>query len=107
METVNIHEAKTHLSRLVERAARGEPLIIAKAGKPMVKVVPLDTPEPKPKRWVGFMKRDIAVPEDFDTMFADEIEAMFKGRQGDCCSTRVCCCGPPTIRSTCLGPRVV
>jgi prevent-host-death family protein len=44
MLTVNIHEAKTHLSRLLDRAARGEPVIIAKAGKPLVKVVPLETP---------------------------------------------------------------
>lgn len=81
METVNIHEAKTHLSRLVERAAQGESFIIAKAGKPMVKVVPLDTAEPKPKRRIGFMKRELAVPDDFDTMFADEIEALFEGRE--------------------------
>ncbi len=46
MRTVNIHEAKTHLSRLVDRAAKGEPFIIAKAGKPLVKVVPLDAPLP-------------------------------------------------------------
>ena len=52
METINIHEAKTHLSRLVEKAAKGEPFIIAKAGKPMVKVVPLE--EEKPKR-IGFL----------------------------------------------------
>ena len=44
MRTVNIHEAKTHLSRLVEAAAKGEPFIIAKAGKPLVKVVPVDAP---------------------------------------------------------------
>ena len=46
MRTVNIHHAKTHLSRLVEEAADGEPFIIAKAGKPLVKVVPLDAPVP-------------------------------------------------------------
>ncbi|PLU63445.1 prevent-host-death protein, partial [Sinorhizobium medicae] len=44
METVNIHQAKTHLSRLIEKAAKGEPFIIAKAGKPMVKVIPLEQP---------------------------------------------------------------
>jgi len=78
METVNIHEAKTHLSRLVERAAKGESFIIAKAGKPMVKVVPLE--EAKPKRRMGFMKGQIQVPDDFDTMMADEIEEMFYGK---------------------------
>ena len=48
MRTVNIHEAKTHLSRLVDRAAKGEPFVIAKAGKPLVKVVPLDAPAAGP-----------------------------------------------------------
>ena len=44
MQTYNIHEAKTHLSRLVEQAAKGEPFVIAKSGKPLVKVVPLNAP---------------------------------------------------------------
>ena len=78
MKTVNIHEAKTHLSRLIEDAAKGEPFVIAKAGKPMVKVVPLEE-EPKKKRRIGFLKGQISVPDDFDTMFAKEIEDMFYG----------------------------
>jgi prevent-host-death family protein len=79
METVNIHKAKTHLSRLVEKAAKGEPFIIAKAGKPMVKVVPLEAGEkPKPRR-LGFMRGRIKIPDDFDTMMQDEIERMFYG----------------------------
>jgi prevent-host-death family protein len=77
MPTVNIHQAKTHLSRLLERAAKGEPFIIAKAGKPLVKVVPLDTPEPGQIRRVGFMAGEIAVPDDFDRMGAAEIEQLF------------------------------
>ncbi len=77
MRTVNIHDAKTHLSRLVERAAGGEPFIIAKAGKPMVKVVPLDQPEAKETRRLGFMRGQISVPDDFDRMFEREIEEMF------------------------------
>jgi prevent-host-death family protein len=77
METINIHEAKTHLSRLVEKAAKGESFIIAKAGKPMVKVVPLG--DEKPKRRTGFMKGQISVPKDFDTMMSAEIEEMFYG----------------------------
>ena len=81
MRTINIHEAKTHLSRLVEEAVGGEPFIIAKAGKPMVKVIRLDAAEVKPKRRVGFMKGKIKVPEDFDTMFQDEIEKMFYGEE--------------------------
>jgi prevent-host-death family protein len=79
MRTVNIHEAKTHLSRLVDRAAKGEPFIIAKAGKPLVKVVPLDTPPAREMKRFGFLRGQISVPDDFDTMFADEIEEMFYG----------------------------
>jgi prevent-host-death family protein len=79
MRTVNIHEAKTHLSRLVDRAAKGEPFIIAKAGKPMVKVVPLDAPTAGEMKRFGFLKGMISVPDDFDTMYADEIEEMFYG----------------------------
>jgi prevent-host-death family protein len=79
METVNIHDAKTHLSRLVERAARGEAFVIAKAGRPMVKVVPLDAPEPHERRRLGFLEGHIAVPDDFDTMGQGKITAAFEG----------------------------
>jgi len=75
MKTFNIHEAKTQLSRLVDRAAKGEPFIIAKAGKPLVKVVPLEPKEDLEP--FGFMKGELKVPEDFDTMAADEIAEMF------------------------------
>jgi prevent-host-death family protein len=75
MNTVNIHEAKTQLSRLVDRAARGETFVIAKAGKPLVKVSALDTPT-APQR-LGFMKGDIEVPNDFDRMGESEIAALF------------------------------
>jgi prevent-host-death family protein len=77
MDTVNIHEAKTHLSRLVERAAKGESFIIAKAGKAMAKVVPLDTPEPKAAQRIGFMSGQFKVPDDFDRMGEDEIATLF------------------------------
>ena len=77
MHTVNIHEAKTHLSRLVEQAAKGEPFIIAKAGKPLVKVVPLSAPEAGQVRRLGFLAGHIAVPEDFDRMGSVEIERLF------------------------------
>lgn len=73
MRTVNILEAKTHLSRLVEQAAKGESFIIAKAGKPMVRVVPLDAPESTTVRRLGFMVSEIQVPDDFDRMGKDEI----------------------------------
>jgi prevent-host-death family protein len=77
MHTVNIHEAKTHLSRLIEQAAGGEPFVIAKAGKPMVKVMALDAPTATEARRVGFMTGEISVPEDFDRMGSEAIEAMF------------------------------
>ena len=77
MRSYNIHEAKTHLSRLVEKAAAGEPFIIAKAGKPMVVVGPVAPAEAKTPQRRGFLAGQIQVPEDFDTMGADEIEKMF------------------------------
>lgn len=81
MNKVNIHQAKTHLSRLVEQAAKGEAFIIAKAGKPMVKVVPLEEgDQPKLPR-LGFMAGEFKVPDDFDTMFEEEIERMFYGEE--------------------------
>ena len=79
MQQVNIHAAKTHLSALVEKAAAGEPFIIAKAGRPLVKVVPYEETAPLPR--VGFYKTGFAVPEDFDTMFQEEIIAMFEGEE--------------------------
>lgn len=79
MHTVNIHEAKTHLSRLVEQAAKGEPFVIAKAGRPLVKVTALDAPEAGQARRLGFMAGEIAVPEDFDRMGSTEIEQLFGG----------------------------
>jgi prevent-host-death family protein len=77
MRTVNMHEAKTHLSRLVERAAKGEGFIIARAGKPLVKVVPLDARDASVPRRLGFLAGEIAVPDDFDRMGQDEIERQF------------------------------
>ena len=77
MRTINIHEAKTQLSKLVEAAAKGEPFIIAKAGKPMVKVVPLDTPTRSKVRRLGFMAGEIAVPDDFDEMGSEDVERLF------------------------------
>ena len=75
MLTVNIHEAKTHLSKLIDRAVKGEPFVIAKAGKPLVRVVALDAPT-VPRR-LGFLEHEIAVPEDFDRMGETEIETLF------------------------------
>lgn len=80
MLTINIHEAKTQLSRLVELAAQGEAFIIAKAGKPMVKVIPLGKTETGTKSRLGFMAGECVIPDDFDQMGRDEIAGMFAGR---------------------------
>ena len=79
MRTVNIHAAKTHLSRLVDRAAKGESFVIAKAGKPLVKVTPLGAQAPAEARRLGFMAGQIAVPDDFDRMGSKEIARLFGG----------------------------
>ena len=77
MRTVNIHEAKTQLSKLVEQAAKGDSFIIAKAGKPMVKVTALDAPSKQQVRRVGFLAGQISVPEDFDQMGSAKIARLF------------------------------
>ena len=80
MQTINIHEAKTHLSRLVEKAAKGNAFIIAKAGKPMVKVSPLTVEEYPGVRRLGFMSGEISVPDDFDTMETSYLTGLFEGK---------------------------
>ena len=77
MKTVNIHEAKTHLSRLLDELQHGEPFIIAKAGKPVAKVTAI---QEKPPQRIGFLEGQFEVPDDIDTMFADEIADMFEGK---------------------------
>lgn len=77
MKTINIHEAKTQLSKLVEEAFEGEPFVIAKAGKPMVKVTALNAPTGKEIKRLGFMAGQISVPDDFDRMGEAEIERIF------------------------------
>ena len=73
---VNIHEAKTHLSRLVDEAAAGHEIVIAKAGKPLAKLVPL-SPAKKPRR-LGFLKGKISVGPDFDAPLPDDVLASFE-----------------------------
>lgn len=77
MVIVNIHEAKTQLSKLVDRAVKGDVFVIAKAGKPLVKVVALGAPA-KPRR-LGFLEGEISVPKDFDTMGEAAVAALFTG----------------------------
>jgi prevent-host-death family protein len=83
MKTVNIHEAKTQLSRLIEEATKGEPFIIAKAGKPVVRVTALGAPIGAQVRRLGFMAGQISVPDDFDQMGKEEIERIFGGGGDD------------------------
>ncbi|MER8703191.1 type II toxin-antitoxin system prevent-host-death family antitoxin [Mesorhizobium sp. M1273] len=78
MRTVNIHEAKTSVSSC-RQGAKGESFIIAKSGKPMVKVVAIDAPAAGEMRRVGFMAGRFSVPDDFDRMADDEIEKLFGG----------------------------
>ena len=77
MKIVNIHEAKTHLSRLLEATARGESFVIARAGKPVARVVPYEEPPESRPRRLGFLAGEIAVPDDFDRMGREEIENLF------------------------------
>ncbi len=81
MTTINIHKAKTHLSRLVDDAAKGKSFIIAKAGKPMVKVTALEAPSAKQARRLGFLLGQFLIPDDFNSMGSDEIERLFGGRR--------------------------
>jgi antitoxin (DNA-binding transcriptional repressor) of toxin-antitoxin stability system len=81
VKTVNIYEAKTHLSKPVEEvASRGEPFIIARSGKPLVRVAPLD--QPRSKRRVGFLKGRYRAPDDIKEIGREEIGAMFHGAGG-------------------------
>jgi prevent-host-death family protein len=77
MKTINIHEAKTHLSRLVEQAAAGETFVIAKAGKPLVKVSALSAMADQEAKRIGFMAGEFSIPEDFDHMAEEEIIDLF------------------------------
>lgn len=78
MKTVNIHEAKTNFSRLVDAAVQGEQITIAKSGQPMVKLVRVDA-EDSPAR-TGFLQGQGRIPEDFDAMHGEEISTLFEGR---------------------------
>ena len=77
MQQYNIHEAKTHLSALVEKAASGEPFIIAKAGRPLVAVSPIAKDPPRPR--TGFLRGQISIPADFDRMGDEDITDLFAG----------------------------
>ena len=76
MISVNVHEAKTHLSRLLERVAAGEEILISKAGKPMAKLTPLS--KPQANRVPGLDKGMIQIPEDFDAPLPDDVLELFE-----------------------------
>jgi len=80
METVNIHAAKTQLSRLVDAAAAGQEIVIARAGRPVAKLVPLASPAVSPRRVLGAMAGRLQVPADFDTPLPDAVLDGFEGR---------------------------
>lgn len=80
MRTVNIHAAKTQLSRLVEAAAGGEEIIIARAGKPLARLAPLVTPPIAQRRVLGRLAGQITVAADFDAPLPDAILDEFEGR---------------------------
>jgi prevent-host-death family protein len=78
MQTVNIHAAKTHLSRLVDAAAAGEEIVIARAGKPVARLVPLEAARP---RELGTLRGKLGhIPDDFDEPLPDDVLAAFEGR---------------------------
>lgn len=79
MDTYNIHEAKTHLSRLLEEVQRGKPFVIAKAGKPIARVTSIEARPPESAERLGFLAGQIEVPEDFDRMGEGDIASLFGG----------------------------
>ena len=93
MLVINIHQAKMHLSRLIDPAVKGESFVIAKAGKPLVKVVPLNAPEPAQTQRLGFMAGQISIPDDFDQMGRAEIAQLFGDAARGSCRIRTCCSG--------------
>jgi prevent-host-death family protein len=79
MPSVNVHEAKTHLSKLIEGVLKGESYVIAKAGKPVARLVPLESEPVAACNRLGFLEGQFTVPDDFDTMGAEEIRRLFEG----------------------------
>jgi prevent-host-death family protein len=79
MRTINIHAAKTHLSRLIDEAAAGDEIVIARAGKPVAKLVAFVATPAKPRRVLGRMAGRIRVSADFDAPLPDDVLDRFEG----------------------------
>jgi prevent-host-death family protein len=79
MRTVNLHAAKTHFSRLVDQAAAGEEIIIAKAGTPVAKLTPLEPAAPRPRRMLGLLAGQASIPPDFDAPLPEVVLDTFEG----------------------------
>lgn len=79
MKSVNIHEAKTHFSRLIDEVADGESIVIAKAGSPVARLVPLETESSRPRSLIGFLVGRVVVPGDFNRMGETELVDQFDG----------------------------
>ena len=77
MKQVNVHEAKTHLSRLIDECERGEDIVIARGGKPAVRLVPIGNDAPL---IIGLLKGQFTIPDDFDDPLPDDILDMFEGK---------------------------
>ena len=90
MKTVNMAEAKAQLSKLVQGAVDGEPFVIAKAGRRLVRVETLREPGATDKSRIGFLEGQFSVPDDFDTVGRAEMEAMFGTDSRSRCSTPIC-----------------
>lgn len=80
MQTVNIHAAKTHLSRLIDVAAAGEEVLIARAGRPVARLVSLEPRTGAVPRVLGRLAGKISIPDDFDAPLPDDVLAAFEGR---------------------------
>ena len=78
METVNIYDAKTRLSQLVDKAASGEDVVVSRNGKPLVRITRLEAPKRRVR--FGLLKGKLAVPKDFDAPLPDDVLASFEGR---------------------------
>ncbi len=78
METVNIYDAKTRLSQLVDKAAAGEDVVVSRNGKPLVRITRLESPKRRIK--FGLLKGKLAIPDDFDAPLPADVLADFEGR---------------------------